>query len=462
MFSDRSRGPSLREKGLFYLVGLAIVLLFFSISPESVSAKTWYIKADGTGDAPTIQAGVDSAVVGDTVMVGPGTYADTTQVMVAGTLRPVNVHIQKQISLIGEQAADHPLIDGVHSYVGIFVDSVESTVLIGHLRLKGTAFLASVSDCQPSETGLAREYPARIRSISSSITVDDVIVSNDHDGVFLSNSTADIHNSELHTLAMAILPYDGSDATVCNNYIFDGPFGIECIYSTAIIVDNIFGAPPPAGAMTGVFCGSSIVEVRGNTMRWAAHGFDARGSQVVLDDNRFFDMVGTCVHLASSDATITNNIFYKGPWAIYSRSGTTGEISNNTIDGYNAGIVSELGTSQVIRKNIITRGFWGIECLGSDLTVECNNIFDMSSGLYYWDCGGEPGVGNFSADPEFCGIDDSGNYFLQADSPCAPGNHPDGYDCGLIGALPVNCGQVETKRNTWGAMKEAYRKDGKP
>jgi hypothetical protein len=66
--------------------------------------------------------------------------------------------------------------------------------------------------------------------------------------------------------------------------------------------------------------------------------------------------------------------------------------------------------------------------------------------------------GNISIDPEFCGIDDSGNYFLQSDSPCAPGNHPDGYDCGLIGAFPVNCGKVPARQNTWGSLKEMYKK----
>lgn len=44
------------------------------IRPHPSEARTWNIYLDGSGDAPTIQAGVDSAVAGDTVLVHDGTY----------------------------------------------------------------------------------------------------------------------------------------------------------------------------------------------------------------------------------------------------------------------------------------------------------------------------------------------------------------------------------------------------
>jgi len=55
-----------------------IVIILFSVMvflyPKTVEAETWYVKPDSTGQVINIQAGIDSAAAGDTVLVAPGTY----------------------------------------------------------------------------------------------------------------------------------------------------------------------------------------------------------------------------------------------------------------------------------------------------------------------------------------------------------------------------------------------------
>ncbi len=61
--------------------------------------------------------------------------------------------------------------------------------------------------------------------------------------------------------------------------------------------------------------------------------------------------------------------------------------------------------------------------------------------------------GNFSADPQFCGIIGNGNLELQSDSPCLAAHN----DCGqLIGALPDNCGESAAQSTSWSTLKQLY------
>jgi hypothetical protein len=91
----------------------------------------------------------------------------------------------------------------------------------------------------------------------------------------------------------------------------------------------------------------------------------------------------------------------------------------------------------------------------SSLLLECSDVFGNAGGD-----GLPAGVvdlgGNFSLDPQFCGLPATLNYELQGDSPCAPGNHPDGSPCALIGAEATTCGAVPVEKRTWGYIKSVY------
>ena len=61
--------------------------------------------------------------------------------------------------------------------------------------------------------------------------------------------------------------------------------------------------------------------------------------------------------------------------------------------------------------------------------------------------------GNISEDPQFCGFRQH-EFALQSSSPCAP---PNSGECGLIGALGVQCSPVHVDELSWGAIKALYR-----
>jgi len=83
--------------------------------------------------------------------------------------------------------------------------------------------------------------------------------------------------------------------------------------------------------------------------------------------------------------------------------------------------------------------------------AQCNNFVGTLSGCeeILFD------QSNFSMDPQFCSPE-TGDYRLMASSPCAPGNHPFGRECTLIGPLGVGCAPVPTKEMSWGAVKALY------
>src|SRR5262245_60095286 len=78
----------------------ALVAIAFALVTSTSEARTWHIHANRTGDAPTNQAGIDSAAAGDSVLVTGGTYHEN-----------LDTH-EKRISLVGEGGIVEPIVDG--------------------------------------------------------------------------------------------------------------------------------------------------------------------------------------------------------------------------------------------------------------------------------------------------------------------------------------------------------------
>jgi hypothetical protein len=187
-----------------------------------------------------------------------------------------------------------------------------------------------------------------------------------------------------------------------------------------------FLVPDNSQATFGLFGVSDGCVVSGFTMTGHLNStITVQGDGVEISNNIIDGAFGIAsLTIYGASAFVHHNIFFGGPMS----------VSANNPNGFTE-----------LRNNIILNGVEA-PCAGSVVLI-CNLLNGVSPG-----CGL---VNNFSADPLFCG---TGNYYLRSDSPCAPGNHPDGHnECGLIGPLPVGCGTVAVEEKTWGGVKAIFR-----
>jgi parallel beta helix pectate lyase-like protein len=94
------------------------LLVLGSCVPLAVEAATvWEVKADGTGDVPTIQAAIDAAGLQDTVLVFPGTYTEHCIIN------------SKVLTIRSQDGAETTILDGQFSGRILEINSGEVTLL---------------------------------------------------------------------------------------------------------------------------------------------------------------------------------------------------------------------------------------------------------------------------------------------------------------------------------------------
>jgi hypothetical protein len=308
------------------LIALEIMLCLWPIAAYS---RVWYVRNDGTGDAPTIQAAIDSAASGDTITLAKGIFREQSIIRCTG---------KNNLVITGDAGLDS---------TGLAPSAEPSFMSVSgcsNLSIDGISF---------------RDFPGTALTywMSSRITISNC--------GFFNNG---------HYYAHAAVLFEWCDTIDVHN-------------------SNI----------SGNLAGITYYEMNSN---------------IVGYNNTLLGNAGTAIHL--------NDV-------------TNCSIRNSIICG---------------------SGNYGIYGFGINIGLLCNDVFNNGVNYDIMDLPDPTGLGgNISVDPQFCSIDPVAynNYFLQSDSPCAPGNHPQGYACGLIGCKPVGCGTTGSQKTNWSKVKQLFK-----
>ncbi len=429
---------------------------------------------------PEIQDGVDAAQPGDTVLVAPGTYSDVTHIPPDSTLSAVIM--KSDITLLGS-GPGVTIIDcdslgrGIHcegvtnariegfTIKAAFAESYGSAIfcldgsspIITNCELTGNGdggiicvshSSPPISYCDITNNGSKQGGGIAIEDTSSSLITHCTITGNyapKGGGVYVRNHSAPFIQhcviSENYLDALnnfgGGIAVDNARVSISNSEINDnigtGSGGGLAISDDSyvymldcLIQGNITtGDYGPGG---GIFCGLAEMVLE----RCTITKNDVSGS--------FSD--GGGIYVAISDMTIINCTI-------------AGNISDPTW-GPGSGITCSDSSPDILQTIIAsnTPGR-GIYCeLGTENpSVTCCDIYGNPGGDDI--CGNGTVANNFSADPMFCDMN-ADDYTLDIDSPCLPGNHPQGEPCALVGAHGVGCGDILVVPDAAGLIKGHY------
>jgi predicted outer membrane repeat protein len=459
---------------------LALALAILRI--VTADAATWVIFPDGSGDAPTIQAGIDSAAVGDTVLVGCGTYHEHDIVLKGGVLlrsetgQPDCVTIEADSLgrvFYCENQDGAVTLEGLTIAEGWPQDSMES-IKGGGAYCEGCSLI--VTDCvfasnrmSVSHVGFARSLGAGLYCTSSSVVLtgclfeDNLAHANSPDGMIgvgargggIYASSTDLVATNCSFLgnevrAMGFGPDEDYPSVSAHGAALICSGGsvtlTDCDFhsnSASVTTSGILAmGSARGGAIFMSYC-DSVAELSGCTF----------SSNLVEEFDDYIGSGGGAVYCYRSTPNITSCVFHENS-AQYGGGAIKGEAAEVTLTSctlaqnsaeMGAGIWGKtnagVGSVITLNRTIISFSQIGaaVACTGSTALANCCDVYGNAGGDWVNCLVGEEGVsGNFAADPLFCDLE-TGDLTLAANSPCLPGNHPDGADCGVIGALGEGC-----------------------
>ncbi len=358
------------------------------IAAASAGAATHLVRPDGAGDFPTIQAAVDAVAEGDTIALADGTFRGDGNRDVTFGGKDVVVRSQSgqaALCVIDCQGTEE------EPHRGFEFCSWESPAAI----VEGLTIRNGYGPDNPYDTSEG----GAVRCYFALPTLQDCV---------FTNNRADRGAAIMLTGPSAPLI---RRCTFTGNHAFLDAAGIHCMDTSApLVCDCLFQENTAASRAGGVFADY-----------YASPVF----SGCTFTDNHAGSGGGGAAACGSADPLFRRCTFV-----------------GNSADANGAGLSLSCSADAFLEGCIIAFNTVGpaVTALNqSTATLSCCDLFGNAGGDWVGPIASQQGLnGNFSADPLFCDLP-AGNLRINGSSPCLPRNHPQGAECGVIGAWGVGC-----------------------
>lgn len=381
------------------LGSLTMFALLFHAGPAG--GTTYIIRPDGSGDFPTIQAGVDGSTSGDTLLLADGVFSGPGNRNLTMDMRATYIFAQSgQATSCAIDLEGEPL--GTNGSALTEFKAIEirnSRALTGFLstsRFSGCFFI------EPNRVATVQE--GLLQLVECTVTGGTDIVG---------------AGERVELVRCHVVGHEGA-----------GLFGawrlsaVDCTFESCASTGTLLSAQP-----------------------WMDMAASLEATGCEFHDNVAPDGLLASANgcLIAEQCTFSHN---QGPSLLAS----TWHWSDLTIQANGCTMADNLGLQEILVERDPTMGgltlqleysiiaFRGsgcaVTCLGAGIATEfsCCDIFGNEGGDWVGCIAGHLGVdGNISEDPLFCG--GAFGYRLQDESPCAPG----GACAEQIGAWPVGC-----------------------
>ena len=319
------------------------------------------------GDQPTIQAGIDIAVAGDTVLVADGTWTGTGNINLD--------FLGKAITVTSENGPSNCIIDCQNDGRGFLFQSGEDqgSILEGFTITNGLEGLGGGIHCfesSPSLRNLVVDSCActiqggGIYLEDCAVEMDGCVVEN----CFSDNSGGGIYGQNA-SLAIVNGTFTGNDNTYHSYSEGDGG-AIACLGNSTLAISESTFAGNHAGANGAAVYAEGESDVAVRNCRFESNTAEYRGGGI---------------YCSTEDSLVITGCEFVGNMTVHREGGAIncmaveGTIADNLIEGNTGGGVAAYGgfliTRNMVTGNTIEGGFW----VGGNCTVTRNTVIGNSS-----------------------------------------------------------------------------------